>query len=292
MPRLPARFAAVILCFAPLFQQRSWRHAQVLLVGAILAPGRRTVASILRITGLCRERRFVNYHRILNRAAWSGRAAARALLGLLLDAFVPAGPVLLGLDDTIERRRGKRISAKGIYRDPVRSSHGHFVKASGLRWLSLMLLVPIPWAERIWALPFLTTLAPSERHNLEHGRRHKKLTEWGRQVVLQARRWLPGRDLVLVADSSFAALDFLAALACHDVVCITRLRLDAALYDPAPPRLPGTLGRPRTKGKRLPNLSQVLIDAGTIWQHVLVPGWYGGGERAVDLCSGTAVWRH
>src|SRR3954468_7061026 len=141
---LPARFAVVILCFAPLFFQRSWRHAEVLLIGAILAPGRRTVASILRITGLCRERRFVNYHRVLNRAAWSGRAAARVLLGLLLDTFVPAGPVLLGLDDTIEHQRGKRISAKGVYTAPVRSSHGHFVKASGLRWLSLMLLVVGP----------------------------------------------------------------------------------------------------------------------------------------------------
>src|SRR5919106_2575087 len=259
---LPARFAAVILCFAPLFRHLTWRHAQVLLIGAILAPGQRTVTSILRITGLCRERRFTNYHRVLNRAAWSGRAAGRVLLGLLLDAFAPRGPVILGLDDTIERRRGKRIGAKGIYRDPVRSSHGHFVKASGLRWLSVMLLVPIPWAQRIWALPFLTALAPSERYNLKHGRRHKKLTEWGRQVVLQARRWLPGRELVPVADSSFAALDFLAALVGHGVVCITRLRLDAALYDPAPPRLPGTVGRPRTKGKRLPNLSKMLIDPG------------------------------
>jgi hypothetical protein len=124
MPRLPARFAAVILCFAPLFRERSWRHAEVLLVGGILAPGRRTVASILRIAGLSRERRFVTYHRVLNRAAWSGRAAARVLLRLLLEAFVPAGPVILGLDDTIERRRGRRISAKGIYRDPVRSSQG------------------------------------------------------------------------------------------------------------------------------------------------------------------------
>ena len=106
---------------------------------------------------------------------------------LLIETFAPNGPVVLGLDDTIERRRGKRIAAKGIYRDPVRSSHGHFVKASGLRWLSVMLLVPIPWAERIWALPFLTALAPSERDNREHGRRHKKLTEWARQVVLQAR---------------------------------------------------------------------------------------------------------
>src|SRR3954462_1235605 len=160
MLRLPPPLAPIILCFAPLFFQRSWCHAEMLLVGAILTPGRRTVTGILRMTGLGRERRFVNYHRVLNRAAWSGRAAARVLLGLLLAAFLPRRPVIIGLDDTIERRRGKRIGAKGIYRDPVRSSHGHFVKASGLRWLSLMLLVPISWAGRVWALPFLTVLDP------------------------------------------------------------------------------------------------------------------------------------
>src|SRR5215211_5012083 len=93
MLRLPARFAAVILCFVPLLRQRSWRHAEVLLLGALLAPGQRTVTSILRISGLSRERRFVNYHRVLNRAAWSGRAAGRLLLGLLLDVVTPKGPV-------------------------------------------------------------------------------------------------------------------------------------------------------------------------------------------------------
>ena len=292
MPRLPFRFAAVILTFAPLFLQRSWRHAEVLLTGAILAPGGRTVASILRITGLAHERRFVNYHRVLNRAAWCPRAASRILLSLLIAAFVPSGPVVLGIDDTIERRRGKRIAAKGIYRDPVRSSHGHFVKASGLRWLSLMLLAPIPWAGRIWALPFLTALAPSERYCQQRGRRHKKLTEWARQLVLQARRWLPGRELVVVADSAFAALEFLAAVSRHGVACVTRLRLDAALYDPAPPRLHGTNGRPRTKGKRLATLSEVLTDPATTWVRVTVPGWYEGGERDIEISTSTAVWRH
>jgi hypothetical protein len=292
MPRLPARFAAVILCFAPLFRERSWRHAEVLLIGAILAPGRRTVTNVLRIAGLCRERRFTNYHRVLNRAAWSGRAAGCVLLGLLLDAFAPKGPVILGVDDTIERRRGKRIRAKGIYRDPVRSSKGHFVKASGLRWLGLMLLVPIPWAGRVWALPFLTALAPSERYCREHGRRHKKLTDWARQLALQAKRWLPDRALILVADSGFAALELLATLARHGVACVTRLRLDAALYEPAPPRRPGAVGRPRTKGARLPTLAEVLADNGTPWRRVAVPGWYGEGDRVVELCSGTAVWRH
>ena len=288
MPRPQPRFAAVILTFASLFLQRSWRHADVLLTGAILAPGRRTATSILRITGLSRERRFVNYHRVLNRAAWCPRAASRLLLGLLVAAFAPAGPVVLGIDDTIERRRGKRIAAKGIYRDPVRSSHGHFVKASGLRWLSLMLLTPIPWAGRVWALPFLTALASSERHCQARERRHKKLTDWGRQLVLQARRWLPGRKLVLVADSAFSALEFLAAISRHGVACITRLRLDAALYDPAPPRLPGTNGRPRTKDKRLPTLAARLADPATAWQRITVPNWYGDGERDIEISTSTA----
>src|SRR3954464_130080 len=160
--RLPARSAAVLQTLPPVFlQRRTRRRAELLLIGAILAPGKRTVTSLLRIAGLGRERRFTNYHRVLNRALWAPRAAARLLLGLLVAAFAPSGPVLLGIDDTIERRRGKRIAAKGIYRDPVRSSKGHLVDAGGLRWLSLMLLAPIPWAGRVWALPFLTALAPS-----------------------------------------------------------------------------------------------------------------------------------
>jgi hypothetical protein len=285
--RLPARFAAVLQTFTPVFlRQRTWRHAELMLIGAILAPGKRTVTSLLRILGLGRERRFTTYHRVLNRAVWSGRAAARRLLGLLITAFAPSGPVVLGIDDTIERRRGKRIAAKGIYRDPVRSSRGHFVKASGLRWLSLMLLAPVPWAGRTWALPFLTALAPSERHCRERGRRHKKLTDWARQMGLH------GREVVLVGDSSFAALDLLAALTRHGLTCVTRLRLDAALYEPAPPRKPGTIGRPRTKGARLPTLADVLADAATCWARVVVPGWYGEGDRVVEVCSATAVWRH
>jgi hypothetical protein len=155
-----------------------------------------------------------------------------------------------------------------------------------------MLLVPIPWAGRIWALPFLTALAPSERYCREHGRRHKKLTDWGRQMVLQARRWIPGRQIVLVADSGFAALELLGVLVRHGVTCITRLRLDAALYESAPPRPAGTVGRPRSKGARLPTLADVLTDPTTPWQRVTVPGWYGEGDRVIELHSDTAVWCH
>ncbi len=291
MPALPSRFAPVIVPFRALFRQPTWRHARALLLGAILAPGVRTVASVLRILGLARERRFCRYHRVLSRAVWSPLAAGRILLGLLVRAFAPTGPLVLGIDDTIERRRGKRIAAKGIYRDPVRSSHSHFVKASGLRWLSVMLLAPVPWAGRVWALPFLTALAPSERYCREHGRRHKKLTDWARQLLSQARRWLPGRHLIAVADSSFAAIERLAALV-PQMTCVTRLRLDARLFAPAPPRAPGTVGRPRVKGERLPLLRDVLADVTTAWQRVTVPGWYGEGTREVELATGTGVWHH
>ena len=293
MLHLPARFAAVILPFAALFaQDRTWRHAQMLLLGALLTPGQRTVCAILRMVGLRWERHFVSYHRVLNRAVWHNRIGTRLLFDMLLAAFVPRGPVLLGVDDTIERRRGKRISAKGIYRDPVRSSKAFFVKTSGLRWLSLMLLVPIAWAGRVWALPFLTVLAPSERYCRDRGLRHKALTDWARQIALQARRWLPGRELVLLGDSSFAALELLAALVRHDLIGVTRLRLDAALYEPAPPRTPGTTGRPRKKGARRPTLAQVLADPATVWHPVSITGWYGTPERRLEICSQTAVWFH
>jgi hypothetical protein len=291
MLHVPTRFATILVACAPVFvQARTWQTAQMLLLGALLVPGQRTVCSILRIIGLRQERHFVTYHRVLNRAVWDIHLAARLLLRLLVDRFVPTGPVLLGVDDSIERRRGKRISAKGIYRDPVRSSRSFFVKTSGLRWLSLMLLSPLPWAGRVWALPFLTVLAPSERYCQERGLRHKTLTDWARQVALQARRWLPGREIVLLGDSSFAVLDLLAALIRHGVIGVTRLRLDAALYEPAPPRPPGAKGRPRKKGKRLPSLAQVLTDASTRWQSITVSNWYGTPQRCLQICSQTAVW--
>jgi hypothetical protein len=185
---LPAELLALIVEFAPLFSKPVWEHAKVLLVGAILAPGKRTVTACLRVMGLSQERCFTNYHRVLNRAQWSALEAGRILLRLLVATFAPRGELILGLDDTIERRRGDQIKAKGIYRDPVRSSHSHFVKASGLRWLCCMLLVKISWAESIWALPFLTALCPSERYHAGRGRKHQSLIERGWQIIQLVRR--------------------------------------------------------------------------------------------------------
>jgi alkylated DNA nucleotide flippase Atl1 len=288
---MPPEFAAIMIAFEPLFSKRVFEHALVLVAGAILTPGRRTVTNALRIMGRSQETTFQNYHRVLNRARWSAAQASRILLALLVRRFAPEGPLVFGIDDTIERRWGKNIQARGIYRDPVRSSHGHFVKASGLRWLSLMLLCEMPWADRAWALPFLTVLCPSQRYHQARGKTHKKLTDYARQLTLQLRRWLPDRSLIIVGDSSFAALELLASVRAYATM-VTRLRLDAALYEPAPPRRPGQMGRPRKKGKRLPTLKQVLTDSKTPWLRVLVSHWYGRRAYEVEITSATAVWFH
>ncbi len=243
--------------------------------------------------GLGRQERFHRYHRVLSRASWSSREASRVLLRLLVEVLVPeGGPLVVGIDETLERRWGKKIAAKGVYRDPVRSTRENFVKSSGLRWVCVMLLVEIPWASRIWALPFLSALAPSERYAAQRGKRHKKITEWAWQLLLQVRRWYPEREIVAVADSAYASLKLL--FRCRSlskpVTFITRLRLDAALYEPAPPRKPGQIGRPRLKGNRLPNLSVVAEDPNTVWKPTTIASWYGERERMVQIASATAVW--
>ena len=293
MRTLPPQIVQALAPFAPLFSRCVFRHVQVLVAGTILAPGKRTVASALRAMGLDQEERFHRYHRVLSRARWSSREVARVLLGLLVEAFVPEGsPLVVGIDETLERRYGRKISARGVYRDPVRSTHETFVKSSGLRWVCAMLLVEVPWASRIWALPFLSVLAPSERYAARRGKRHKKITEWAWQLLLQVRRWHPKREIVAVADRAYASLKLLESCRrlSEPITFITRLRLDAALYEPAPPRHPGQIGRPRLKGERLPNLSDVAQDPETVWESTKIANWYGSEERTVEIASATAVW--
>ena len=299
MPTRPRAMRQLLAPFAPLFSRRVWSHALVLVVGTLLAPGKRTVCAALRAMGLSQSTRWTRDHRVRNRAKWSSRAVSRVLLGLLVATFAPTGPRILGLDETIERRWGAQIAARGRYRDAVRSSKDYLVTVSGLRWIGLLLLVPIPWAGGVWALPFLTALAPSERHDRAQGRRHKQRTDWARQLLLQARRHphagtRPDRTLVVVADSGYAASALLACCArlARPLAVVTRLRLDAALYDPAPPRRPGQTGRPRVKGARLPTLAARLADPATAWTAVTVAHWYGEGARTVEVASATAVWYH
>jgi len=171
----------------------------------------------------------------------------------------------------------------------VRSSHSHVVKVRGLRWVGLLLLVPIPWARRVWALPFLTVLASSQRAAQRQHRRFKSLTTWARQMIRQVHHWQPDRPLVVVGDRTYAALELLDAVR-SVATLITRLRLDAWLFAPPPPRLPHQKGRPRLVGERLPNLTYHLQDPDAVWTTLTVPSWYGEPDRPVEVLSQTAVW--
>jgi hypothetical protein len=145
MPSLPPEMIVLLAPFAQLFSDRVWLHAQVLVLGAILTPGKRTVSRCLRVRGLAGEGHFTNYHRVLNRVQWSALHTSQILLGLLVGVVVsPGATIVLGADDTIERRSGRQIKAKGCYRDAVRSSRKHVVKCFGLKWVSMMLLVSVP----------------------------------------------------------------------------------------------------------------------------------------------------
>jgi hypothetical protein len=288
MSYLPQEIIVLLAPFAQLFSDRVWFHAQVLVLGAILSPNQRTVTAALRVMGLAQERRFTNYHRVLNRARWSTRQASKILLGLIVTLLVPLGaPIVLGADDTVERRSGRKIKAKGCYRDAVRSTKKHIVRCFGLKWVSMMVLVPVPWARRVWALPFLTVLCWPEGKRQK--RRHKTSVDWVRQMIKQVRRWLPLRLLVLVVDGGFAAVALALACVSIRVVMVSRLRLDAALYHPPDPQPQGKRGPKPRKGKRQRSLKTWAACCDTPWQEIETQ-WYGGKSKKLQIFSRTALW--
>lgn len=210
MPTLPEVIVTLLLPFEHLFDPRTWRKARLLAIGAILSPGKRTVSSALNILGVGQHGDFAIYHQVLNRARWSPLQLSRVLLLLVVGRLGSSeGPLVFGIDETLERRWGRKIAAKGRYRDPVRSNDDQTVLTPGLQWVSLMLLTHIGWVGRHWALPFMTALVPSAGYDRRKGRRHKMFTDYARQMLICLRRWLPERDLVLVCDGGYAKREFL-----------------------------------------------------------------------------------
>jgi hypothetical protein len=217
---------------------------------------------------------------------------SQILLGLLVATFASAGvPLVLGADETLERRRGTKIKAKGIFRDAVRSSQKHTNYSSGLRWVSMMVLVSVPWSDRVWALPFLTVLAPSPKTNAANGRRHKTSIDWVGQMTAAVRRWQPQQTLVLVVDGAMAAvkLGLRCAHFSAPVSLVSRLRLDAVLHAPPGVQPKGKRGPKPKKGERLPSLAQRLADPNTTWISQRID-WYGGQQRLIEYVTGTALW--
>lgn len=289
MFKLPPEFSQTISEFSTIFTKNVFNRVGQLLLGTILTRGNRTVCSVLRTLGLQDITDWSIYHRVLSRAKWSPLAFSFQLLGLLNARFSKSKTLVFVMDETIERRWGKKIKARGIYRDAVRSSKDHFVKCSGLRWISVMLVTPISWANQTWALPFLTVLAPSERYYQNKGVKHKRLSDWARQICFQLSRWLPDHKLIMLGDGSYAVMELLTSTRKY-VTWITRFRMDPALYDFASPRRKGQLGRTPLKGKRQPSLKDRLVDPIITWRKVCFSKWYNEQNKEMEITSGKAVW--
>lgn len=290
MDSLSRNILSVLLPFSVLFSRPSWKKALTLLLGTLLCTGKRTVCSALRAMGLEYEAGFSKYHHLLNRAERSSLKAAKILFHMLLVFVSDKLPLVLLVDETLERRRGKQIKAKGFYRDAVRSSKSQVVKSMGLKWSVMALSVKLPFISRALALPFLSVLEPSKKCDEAKKRRHKTSLRWTSQMILQVRRWVgKTRPLILVGDGGYAAGQLALDCICFGVTLVSRLKMNAALFDFPAEKRPGQRGRTAKKGIRLKNFKQMLSLDGLPWKEMEVIG-YGGEKRMARVISDTCMW--
>jgi hypothetical protein len=292
---LPEFILTVLSPFGVAFTQPTWQKVLILVLGTLLARGRRTVTAALRITGRGQDPHFSRFHQVFNRAVWSPLQLSRILLGLIRDALIGFDQgLILVIDETLERRRGPKIRKRGHHRDPIASSRTIDVFSSGLRWLVLAIVVAVPWTHTPWALPLMCVLAPSQKVDDRLGRRHRTLTAWAELLLRVLRRWAPALPLTLLVDSSYSSITF--AMACHqrDVRLIAPLPLNACLYAPVPAPVPGqkrSRGQPPQKGPRLPQLGTLTDVLDQVWHEAEIR-WHDGTVRRLRLASGMAWWYH
>jgi hypothetical protein len=285
----------LIATFAVAFSAPAFAKAVVLLYGTILTPGRRTVSAALRAMGQGADPHFTNYHRLLNRDRWSLWVLSRLLLGLIIRLCLqPDDPLLLVIDETLERRAGRQIRYKSWYHDAVRLTVPSSNVALGLRWQCLAILAPVPWSRTLWALPFMILPTPSVKLCAKLGKKTRRTSpEWASVMLTRVRRWQPERTIFVVGDGAYAATQLVATCQAltPPITLIARLRLDAQLYAPPPELPPGRRGPKPQKGPRLASLADQLADPLLPWFSAAVT-WYGATPKSLRFRSGTALWHH
>ena len=294
MPTPSPEIIRLLSVFAVAMTTPTFTKALVLIYGTILTPGVRTVSAVLRVMGLGDLETFGNYHRVLNRDRWSPWILSQVLLALLIRTFVPVGATLIVLiDETLERRQGKRIAYKGRFRDAVRSTAQKVVTCWGVRWCCLALLVVVPWSRRPWALPFLIVPVLSPKTSARLHKRHRTSVDWAMYLIEKVRRWQPDREITLVGDGTYAAV----ALVQHcqrlkrPVRLVSRLRLDATLHDEPASPVPHRRGPKPKKGARQASLAARLTELTTVWEAVTI-SWYGGHDKVLEIVTGVSLWYH
>jgi hypothetical protein len=288
MLALPAAAQPFLLALTDPLIQPTAQRLVLLAVGATLTTGRRTVTRILATTGRLAQGHFSDYHRVFSRASWSTWAVGRVLARLVLDLLPPDEPVVVAGDDTVAQHRGPHVYGKGRHRDAVRSSHSHTVWKWGHKWVTLAILVPLPFVRRRWALPVLSALYRPEDLNRAEGRRHRTPPALVRQLVAALMHWFPERKFILVADGNFATHELARFGHRHrrHLTFISRFYAAANLYDP-PPAYRGR-GRPRVKGAKRPAPREVVAAQKRLRRARV--RWYGGQQRRIGCVSDAGQW--
>ena len=284
---LTSEIISVLSAFSCCFTKPTWKNIQLLFCGAILCRGARQITKIMRVMGLRQEKNFSRYHNFLSRAQWCGLALSKILLGLIMAVLPKNIPIIIAVDETLERRQGKKIKAKGAYRDAVRSSQAKVVISFGLKWECMTVIVPLPWCKRHWALPFLTVLAPSKKSNEAARKRHKTSIDWTMQMISIVSRWLTSKPWVLLGDGAYACMNLAHHCLKRNVTLVSRFRLDAQLFEEAI-HLPKKLGRKPIKGTRI-YLKKLLDEMSQPWQCAEV-NWYGGEKKRLEFLTFTCIW--
>lgn len=280
--------STVLSPFAHHFSLPVWIKVQKLLTGALLCIGPRRISTILRALGLNQDKGYCRFHRVLNRDKWNSLACAKTLLQQLITRFIKSDqPLFMLMDETLERRKGKQIQAKGWYRDAVSSQGNKVVTTLGLKWIVMSILVSPFGGTRPWALPFFTVLAPSKKANKERGRDHKTIIDWAILMVSVCARWLK-RPFILLGDGGYACVRFAHACVKQNITLIARLRLDSCLYAEPLVAPPSRRGRKPQVGKRL--FLKNVQDNEESWQESEIE-WYDGEKKNVSYKTGINIWK-
>lgn len=291
MAKIPQRVRSVFQKWSAEFSETVWPRFQVLMFAAVVCVGRHTICRLLRIAGALAEGHWCSYHRVLSKRRWSSWNLGRLLAQHVVERFHPRGVIAICGDDTVTEHPGKKVYGKGRHRDAVRSTHSYTAWRWGHKWVVLAILVQLPGLSRPWALPVLVALYRSPEEDKKRGRRHKTPCDLMRQLLCVLLRWFPKRKFIFSGDGGYGTHS-LARFASRQsrLTLVSKFYKDANLYNPPPKRKPGTNGRPRIKGRKLPSPEAVV--AKTRRRQHLYVSWYGGGRRQVAVVTGTAHWYH
>jgi hypothetical protein len=284
---LPTEAHPLLLALCSAFTYPTFDRFATLMAAAVLTTGRRSIANLLRTLGPLAHGHRTTFQRVLSSASWSGLCLGLSLTRFLLHHWLPADPVVLVGDDTVDGHKGKRVHGKARHRDPVRSTHSYTAWRYGHKWVVLAVLVRFPFAPRPWALPVLVDLYRSAEDNRRRNRPHRTPAQLTCRLLRLLLLRFPSRRFVFVGDSTYGTHEVARFAHRHRgrLTLVSKLHPDANLFEPPPPYT--GKGRPRVKGGRLPKPRQA---AAVGRRRRLTVGWYGGGTRSVEVASDQGCW--